>query len=80
MAWPLRIHEHFELVTSYLLFYGGHNFHPCSAIDETVHVSHLSLDGLLPACNSVYLDALQPQLSDELRKSYDFVDYVFPYC
>lgn len=68
MVWSLRIHEQFELVSSYLLFYEGHNFHP----QMKQLLSHLSLDGLLPPCNSVYLVASQPQLSDELRKSYDF--------
>lgn len=38
---------------SHLLLYGGHCFHPCSAIAETVPVSQLPLDGLILLWNSI---------------------------
>lgn len=39
-------------------------------------VLHFSLEGLAAVCSSDYLFALCPQLSEGLRKSYDFVDYL----
>lgn len=72
---PLRIHQNVSCLCLTGLD-GSRVSLPGSAEGVTVSVFCLSSEGLGILWISIHLGALQPQLPDGLKKTYDFVDYL----